>query len=250
MKGRVISEELILGEDGNRYNCKNSKILNGELKIDDDVDFEIFGGEKIDDIFIIKQEQNIKKNSSNGQNNLSENVVKKFDMLIGEFTNIYGDKNFGQIKLFGIVGSILFLVGDFFPLGIWIGFVITLIAMYRADSICKTKSFRKMLYGAFFKLLAVGIIAISIMAATNNAGVFGNNIDVRDILVGNILAAIISIGFIYFFYRSYEQLAEATGSKLFKISGALIAIGLVVNPFVEILATFLVFVGAIGLVIS
>ncbi len=188
------------------------------------------------------------------EKSLAENIDKKTDELVSSLKNIHSD-DIGYIKLFAIIGSVLpiifeFLNGTVGLIVLTISYILILLALKKVDNLSKnTKSYRYMIISllAYISLGAIYIFSLSAFMSGWNPS-FDNLLS--HYLLSFSVALVMALISSYFYYKSYIEVAKATGLKIFKIAAILIIVGIFANLISETLSFLLSAVAIVFIIIG
>ncbi len=188
------------------------------------------------------------------ETSLAENIDKKTDELVSSLKSIHSD-DIGYIKLFAITGSILpvlfaFVNGTIGLVILTISYILILLALKKVDNLSKnTKSYKYMIISliAYISLGAIYIFSLS----TVMSGYY-NTLErlLSNYLLSFSFALVMALISSYFYYKSYLEVAKATGLKIFKIAAILIIIGIFTNLISETLSSLLSAVAIVFIIIG
>ncbi|AEH24859.1 hypothetical protein PYCH_11790 [Pyrococcus yayanosii CH1] len=167
-------------------------------------------------------------------------------------------------KLYGGIGAILGLIGGLVPR---IGFVLSLaglVLIFMAVKKISDETGDKDIFDDFLKAFIIqigGIVLAAIIAIATvgafilGAGIEGMMREARNIaaILGGVLIALVILWIAlviatYFRKRSYERIAERTGTDLFRTTGLLYFIGAI--TMVVLVGLLVIFVAAILEIVS
>lgn len=226
MQGKILSDGLISGNDGNRYNFSIDDVKNLDNKtindiINAEVDFEVEGTEA-KSIFVVQ----IPTTNTIG------NIIKGEDIQsikIKAYLYVAGI----LLLFIPVIGQLLAIVG-------LVAIILNLIAIGRISGVSLLKHF---ILSRLLVLVGVLIIWPSVafgfaIGVAGNSTALGLTFGILGLLVG--LALCVAGLFCYFFY--YRNLAEVTNEKLFFYSFISYAIG--------IATIWIFFIGLIGIIVA
>ncbi|MCI2235909.1 MULTISPECIES: hypothetical protein [Helicobacter] len=229
MRGVILGSGIISGDDGKRYQFHLQDIQNLEGRSEQslekcEVDFEIDeSGEKASAkaIFITKSSANV----------------------VDSITNSLNDNSISSIKLkayIGIIFSALAFIpflGWFFAIAGVVVYIFALIGISR-ESGCKSIIFN-FIISAVLSFISTIIISFStvsaVVGALSNAdsGIFAG------IGFAGIIGFIIAISALYFSYKYYSLLSEATNERLFFYAF-----------IISVIATLTIFIPLLGILLT
>jgi uncharacterized membrane protein len=186
------------------------------------------------------------------EKSLAENIDKKTDELVSSLKSIHSD-DIGYIKLFAISGSVLpilfaFLNGTVGLVILTISYILILLALKKVDNLSKnTKSYKYMII-SLIAYMSLGAIYIFTLAPVMSG--YYNTLDrlLSHYFVSFSFALIMALVSSYFYYKSYVEVAKATGLKIFKIAAILMIVGSLAN-FISGTLSFLLSAVAIVFII-
>ncbi|WP_308700751.1 DUF996 domain-containing protein [Pyrococcus yayanosii] len=177
---------------------------------------------------------------------------------------MHGKMTLKDAKLYGGIGAILGLIGGLVPR---IGFVLSLaglVLIFMAVKKISDETGDKDIFDDFLKAFIIqigGIVLAAIIAIATvgafilGAGIEGMMREARNIaaILGGVLIALVILWIAlviatYFRKRSYERIAERTGTDLFRTTGLLYFIGAI--TMVVLVGLLVIFVAAILEIVS
>lgn len=229
MRGVILGNGIISGEDGKRYrfNLQDIQNLNGksEQSLEKcEVDFEV---------------------DESGETALAKEVfiIKSPTNFAGSFTNSLNDNSIASIKLkayIGIVSSaLIFLpfVGWLFGIIGIVAFIFALIGISK-ESGCKSLIFNYII-ASVLSFFATIIISFSAVTAFFGAASGANSSVFAGISFVAILGFVIALGALFFAYKYLSLLAKVTNEKLF-----------LYTFFVDVAATLTMLVPFLGVLLG
>ncbi|MDF1879135.1 hypothetical protein JHD46_05710 [Sulfurimonas sp. SAG-AH-194-C20] len=185
---------------------------------------------------------------------LAEKISNETENLSESFMKMYSD-DIGYIKILGIAGSVLpiilvFLDGSPSLIVLALSFIFVLLAMKKVDSLSKdTKSFEYMKQ-SFIVFIAsafiyLGLISVGLMSKYHSIGGL-----LSSYLLSFLVILSMALLSTYLYYKSYIELAKATGLKIFQLAAILMIVSIFMNLISETLSSMLIIISAIFIIIG
>ena len=224
MQGKILSTQLIISDDGKRYEYDKNDVVNlgnKDLAVltGSQVDFVIFDERVAKSIYIINENVNV--SSILSADSISSARLKALWGLGLQFFNFIP-----------YIGQIIAIVG----------FVLYSMAIYSVSKAAASKSlFKNYIITAIIGFLGAFFFMLSIMLLDNSEHVSIGTKVIAVLLLGGIIALIVAI----YFYKIHAELARLSGSSLF-----LWAFWMNVVSVILCLSVFGIFVGFAGFIIA
>ena len=200
MQGKILSPQLISGNDGKRYEYDKNDVINLDgrdlaMLTGSQVDFVSFDERAAKSIYIINENVNV-------SSILSADSISS-----------------ARLKALWGIGLLIFsfiLFFNFIPY-IWqiiaiVGFVLYSMAIYSVSKAAASKSlFKNYIITAIIGFLGAFFFMLSIMLLDNSEHVSIGTKVIAVLLLGGIIALIVAI----YFYKIHAELARLSGSSLF-----------------------------------
>ena len=200
MQGKILSPQLISGDDGKRYEYDKNDVVNLDgrdlaMLTGSQVDFVSFDERAAKSIYIINENVNV-------SSILSADSISS-----------------ARLKALWGIGLLIFsfiLFFNFIPY-IWqiiaiVGFVLYSMAIYSVSKAAASKSlFKNYIITAIIGFLGAFFFMLSIMLLDNSEHVSIGTKVIAVLLLGGIIALIVAI----YFYKIHAELARLSGSSLF-----------------------------------
>ena len=232
MQGKILSPQLIIGDDGKHYEYDKNDVVNlGNkdlaLLTDSQVDFVGFDERVAKSIYIIAENLNV--SSILSADSISSARLKALWGLGLQFFNFIP-----------YIGQIIAIVG----------FVLYSMAIYSVSKAAASKSlFKNYIIAVIISFLGVFLVFMLALIFGVSMGVLANSEDVgigasmiAVLLLGTMIALIIAA---IYFYKVHAELARLSGSSLF-----LWAFWINVVSVILCLSVFGIFVGFAGFIIA
>ena len=231
MQGKILSTQLISGDDGKRYEYDKNDVVNlGDKDLamltGSQVDFVSFDERVAKSIYIINENVNV--SSILSADSISSARLKAFWGLGLQFFNFIP-----------YIGQIIAIVG----------FVLYSMAIYSVSKAAVSKSlFKNYIIAVIISFLGVFLVFMLALIFGVSMGVLANSEDVgigasmiAVLLLGGVIALIVAI----YGYKIHAELAGLSGSSLF-----LWAFWINVVSVILCLSVFGIFVGFAGFIIA
>ena len=244
MQGKILSTQLISGDDGKRYEYDKNDVVNlGDKDLamltGSQVDFVSFDERVAKSIYIINENVNV--SSILSADSISSARLKALwgiGLLIFSFI-LYIGQNFNFIQDIGHIGQIIVIVG----------LVLYSMAIYSVRKAAASKSlFKNYIIAVIISFLGVFLVFMLALIFGVSMGVLANSEDVgigasmiAVLLLGGVIALIVAI----YGYKIHAELAGISGSSLF-----LWAFWINVVSVILCLSVFGIFVGFAGFIIA
>ena len=241
MQGKILSPQLISGDDGKRYEYDKNDVVNlGDKDLamltGSQVDFVSFDERVAKSIYIINENVNV--SSILSADSISSARLKALwgiGLLIFSFI-LYIGQNFNFIPYIGQIIAI-------------VGFVLYSMAIYSVSKAAASKSlFKNYIIAVIISFLGVFLVFMLALIFGVSMGVLANSEDVgigasmiAVLLLGGVIALIVAI----YGYKIHAELARLSGSSLF-----LWAFWINVVSVILCLSVFGIFVGFAGFIIA
>ena len=197
MQGKILSPQLISGDDGKRYEYDKNDVINLDGK-----DLALLTGSQVEFLSFDKR-------------------VAKSIYIINENVNVSGILSADSISsarakaLWGIGLEFFSCIPDIGHIGQSIGivgFVLYSMAIYSVSKAAASKSlFKNYIITAIIGFLGAFFFMLSIMLLDNSEHVSIGTKVIAVLLLGGIIALIVAI----YFYKIHAELARLSGSSLF-----------------------------------
>ena len=197
MQGKILSTQLIIGDDGKRYEYDKNDVVNLGNK-----DLALLTGSQVEFV------------------SFDERVAKSI-YIINENVNVSGILSADRIRpartmaLWGIGLEFFSCIPDIGHIGLIIGivgFVLYSMAIYSVRKAAASKSlFKNYIITAIIGFLGAFFFMLSIMLLDNSEHVSIGTKVIAVLLLGGIIALIVAI----YFYKIHAELARLSGSSLF-----------------------------------
>ena len=234
MQGKILSTQLISGDDGKRYEYDKNDVVNLDgkdlaLLTGSQVDFVSFDERVAKSIYIINENVNV--SSILSADSISSARLKALWGLGLQFFNF--------ISYIGHIGKIIAIVS----------FVLYSMAIYSVSKAAASKSlFKNYIIAVIISFLGVFLVFMLALIFGVSMGVLANSEDVgigasmiAVLLLGGVIALIVAI----YGYKIHAELAGLSGSSLF-----LWAFWINVVSVILCLSVFGIFVGFAGFIIA
>lgn len=188
------------------------------------------------------------------ENSLAEKISNKTEDFASSFNKVYSDE-IGYIKLLAITGSVLPIIlaifdGNVGLIALALSFILVLIALKKVDKLSEdTKSFRYMMM-SFITFLVLGFIYIVFLAAFMSGWNYSIDNLLSHYLFSFIAALIMALLSTYFYYKSYIEIAKATGLKIFKIAAIMMIMSIFADFISETLSSILIVLSTVFIIIG
>jgi len=188
------------------------------------------------------------------ENSLAEKISNGVEGLSSSFNKIYSDE-IGYIKLLAITGSISPIIlaifdGNVGLIVLTLSFILLLLALKKVDNLSQdTKSFKYMMM-SFITFIILGLIYLIFLAAFMSGWNYSINNLLSHYLFSFIAALVMALLSTYFYYKSYIEIAKATGLNIFKIAAIMMIVSIFVDFISETLSSILIVVSTIFIIIG
>ncbi|MDY4446548.1 hypothetical protein [Campylobacter sp.] len=192
MQGKILSTQLIIGDDGKLYEYDKNDVVNLDGKdlavlTDSQVDFVSFDDRVAKSIYIINENVNV-----SGILSADRISFARLSALWG-----LGLEFFSCIPDIGHIGLIIGIVG----------FVLYSMAIYSVSKAAASKS----LFKNYIKAVIIGFLGVFFFVLANSEHVsIGTSV-----IAVLLLCAIIALIVVIYFYKIHAELARLSGSSLF-----------------------------------
>ena len=242
MQGKILSPQLISGDDGKRYEYDKNDVINLDGKdlavlTGSQVEFVSFDGRVAKSIYIIAKNVNVSSIlSADSISSARTKALWGIGLLIFSFIPDIGLQFFNFIPYIGQIIAI-------------VGFVLYSMAIYSVSKAAASKSlFKNYIIAVIISFLGVFLVFMLALIFGVSMGVLANSEDVgigasmiAVLLLGGVIALIVAI----YGYKIHAELAGLSGSSLF-----LWAFWINVVSVILCLSVFGIFVGFAGFIIA
>ena len=231
MQGKILSPQLISGDDGKRYEYDKNDVINLDgkdlaLLTGSQVDFVSFDERAAKSIYIINENVNV--SSILSADSISSARVKALwgiGLLVFSFI-LYIGQNFNFIQDIGHIGQIIAIVG----------LVLYSMAIYSVRKAAASKSlFKNYIIAVIISFFGFFPLIPAIMSLL-----------LPVILVGTLIALIVAI----YLYKIHAELARLSGSSLFLWSFWIFVVSVLLYFVFGIFTGFAGFTNFAGFVVS
>ena len=198
MRGKILADGVISGDDGNRYTYESNELKNGSnISAGSEVDFQVKDGKAVD-IYVIKQAFSV--DSAFLSKDLQGIKFKVFVM-------------FGCFLL-----ALIPFVGVIFGLAGIVLYVLVVLALKEASQSTTLLqnwllSMVVIFLGGIVIAISVGSGIMSIILSSNSSGLFGGL--GAGAIVGFIVGFIVVMSSFYYAYLYYKEVAHITNEPFF-----------------------------------
>ena len=259
MQGKILSTQLIIGDDGKRYEYDKNDVINlGNkdlaLLTGSQVDFVSFDKRVAKSIYIINENVNVSSIlSADSISSARAKALWGLGLLIFGFIPYIGYFFIPNIRKIINIGleffSFIPYIVDIVLITPIVGFVLYSMAIYSVSKAAASKSlFKNYIIAVIISFLGVFLVFMLALIFGVSMGVLANSEDVgvgasmiAVLLLGGIIALIVAI----YFYKIHAELARLSGSSLF-----LWAFWINVVSVLLCLSVFGIFVGFAGFIIA
>lgn len=194
MRGKILADGVISGDDGNRYTYEIAELKNNHnVSAGSEVDFQIKDNKAID-IYVIKQ-QSTGLNMSFLSNDLMGLKTKVF-VMFGCFLLTFAPQPVGII--FAVAGLVLYIL-----------IVLTLTEISQSTTLMKNWIISIVVY-----CIGVAIVWLCVRGATMSI-FFGSSRLSQEAIVGIVFGYIIVSASVIYAYRYYKEIAYITNEPYF-----------------------------------
>nr|WP_321432817.1 hypothetical protein [uncultured Campylobacter sp.] len=234
MQGKLLSPQLISGDDGKRYEYDKNDVINLDGK-----DLALLTGSQVE---FVSFDDRVAK---------SIYIILSADSISSARANALLGIGFQIFNFIPYIGQIIAIVG----------FVLYSMAIYSVSKAVASKSLFKNyikaviigFFGFFLVFILAIIFGLSMGMLTNNRYVFIGAGMMAVLLLGAMLALIVSI----YFYRMHAELARLSGGSLFLWSFWIHAVSVflcLVYVFIYfifvVFASIFIFLGSAGFIVA
>nr|WP_321319310.1 hypothetical protein [uncultured Campylobacter sp.] len=243
MQGKILSPQLISGDDGKRYEYYKNDVINLDGK-----DLAVLTGSQVE---FLSFDKRVAKSIYIISENLNVSGILSADSISSARANALLGIGLQIFNFIPYIGQIIAIVG----------FVLYSMAIYSVDKAVASKSLFKNYIKAviigflgFFLVFILAIIfGFSMGMLTNNRYVFIGAGMMAALLLGAMLALIVSI----YFYRIHAEIARLSGSSLFlwafwihAVSVFLCLVYVFVYVIFVVFASIFIFLGSAGFIVA
>ena len=188
------------------------------------------------------------------ENSLAEKIGNGVEDFSSYFNKIYSDE-IGYIKILAITGSLLPIIlaifdGNVGIIALGLSFILILLALKKIDNLSKyTKSFKYMMK-SFVAFIILGLIYIIFLSSFMSSWNYSIDRLFSHYLFSVIFALVMALLSTYFYYKSYIEIAKATGLKIFKIAAIMMIVSIFVDFISETLSSILIVLSIIFIIIG
>ena len=246
MQGKILSPQLISGDDGKRYEYDKNDVVNLDGK-----DLALLTGSQVE--FVSFDKRVAKSVYITNENRNVSSILSADSISSARAKALWGI----GLLFFNFILDIGLLFFNFIP-DIWknivpiigiVGFVLYSMAIYSVSKAAASKSlFKNYIIAVIISFLGVFLVFMLALIFGVSMGVLANNEDVgigasmiAVLLLGGIIALIVAI----YGYKIHAELAGLSGSSLF-----LWAFWIKVVSVILCLSVFGIFVGFAGFIIA
>ena len=239
MQGKILSPQLISGDDGKRYEYDKNDVINlgGKdlaLLTGSQVEFVSFDERVAKSIYITNENVNVSSIlSADSISSARAKALWGIGLLIFSFI-LYIGQNFNFIQDIGHIGQIIAIVG----------LVLYSMAIYSVRKAAASKSLFKNYIKAIITIFLCGLCGFVLLIPTMMLLANIEYVDIFSRVIGVFLLALIALIAAIYFYKIHAELARLSGSSLFLWSSWIYVVSVLL-----FFSVFGIFVGFTGFII-